>query len=122
MLSSSLRQGTTTLSENRCTGLPLPRSRNLAVVAAIAVYHSSRSYRPMSNQRCWITAEPTGRGMYILGLSQHHDSAAALLHDGQVVAFSEEERFTRIKHDGAFPALAASWCLETAGITLADVD
>jgi carbamoyltransferase len=60
--------------------------------------------------------------MYVLGLSQHHDSAATLLHDGQVVAFSEEERFTRIKHDGAFPAQAATWCLETAGITLADVD
>src|SRR3954451_21987036 len=60
--------------------------------------------------------------MYVLGLSQHHDSAAALLLDGNIVAFSEEERFTRIKHDGAFPARAAQWCLESAGITLADVD
>ncbi|WP_426504688.1 carbamoyltransferase family protein [Dactylosporangium sp. McL0621] len=60
--------------------------------------------------------------MYVLGLSQHHDSAAALLLDGQIVAFSEEERFTRIKHDGAFPAQAAKWCLAHAGITLGDVD
>ncbi len=60
--------------------------------------------------------------MFVLGLSQHHDSAAALLKDGQVVAFSEEERFTRVKHDGRFPAEAARWCLERAGITLADVD
>lgn len=60
--------------------------------------------------------------MYVLGLSQAHDSAAALLHDGQIVAFSEEERFTRIKHDGSFPAQAVRWCLERAGITLADVD
>lgn len=60
--------------------------------------------------------------MYVLGLSQVHDSAAALIHDGQILAFSEEERFTRIKHDGGFPAQAARWCLEQAGITLADVD
>jgi predicted NodU family carbamoyl transferase len=44
--------------------------------------------------------------MYFPGLSQHHDSAAALLLDGQIVAFCEEERFGRIKHDGGFPALA----------------
>jgi carbamoyltransferase len=60
--------------------------------------------------------------MYVLGLSQHHDSAAALLHDGRILAFSEEERFTRAKHDGSFPALAARWCLDHAGITLGDVD
>ena len=60
--------------------------------------------------------------MYFLGLSQHHDSAAALLRDGQIVAFCEEERFSRIKHDGGFPALAVQWCLRSAGITLADVD
>lgn len=60
--------------------------------------------------------------MYVLGLSQHHDSAAALVHDGEIVAFAEEERFSRVKHDGDFPALAARWCLESAGITLGDVD
>jgi carbamoyltransferase len=60
--------------------------------------------------------------MFVLGLSQHHDAAAALLQDGQVIAFSEEERFTRIKHDGAFPAEAVKWCLQSAGITLADID
>ncbi len=60
--------------------------------------------------------------MYVLGLSQHHDAAAALLHDGQVVAFSEEERFTRVKHDGRFPVSAITWCLEREGITLSDVD
>ncbi|GAA1499488.1 carbamoyltransferase C-terminal domain-containing protein [Dactylosporangium maewongense] len=60
--------------------------------------------------------------MYVLGLSQHHDSAAALLHDGRIVAFCEEERFSRIKHDGGFPVGAIQWCLRSAGITLGDVD
>lgn len=60
--------------------------------------------------------------MYVLGLSQHHDSAAALLNNGHIVAFTEEERLTRVKHDGSFPARAARWCLEQAGIDLGDLD
>lgn len=60
--------------------------------------------------------------MYVLGLSQVHDSAAALVRDGEILAFIEEERMTRIKHDGAFPTAAASACLEQAGIDLGDVD
>ena len=60
--------------------------------------------------------------MYVLGISRHHDSAAALVRDGEIVAFAEEERFSRVKHDGRFPAEAIAWCLEHAGITLGDVD
>lgn len=60
--------------------------------------------------------------MYVLGISRVHDSAAALIHDGRIVAFSEEERFTRIKHDGGLPARAIEFCLDQAGITLAEVD
>ncbi|MDP7297694.1 MAG: carbamoyltransferase N-terminal domain-containing protein, partial [Gammaproteobacteria bacterium] len=61
--------------------------------------------------------------MYILGLSgYYHDSAACLLHDGEIVAAAQEERFTRKKHDARFPAYAASWCLESAGIVLTDLD
>ena len=60
--------------------------------------------------------------MYVLGISRVHDSAAALVRDGEIVAFAEEERFTRIKHDGGFPAEAVKFCLERGGITLADVD
>lgn len=60
--------------------------------------------------------------MYILGLSAYyHDSAAALLKDGQIVAAAHEERFTRIKHDPAFPTRAVEYCLREAGITLGDV-
>lgn len=60
--------------------------------------------------------------MYVLGISRHHDAAAALVRDGRVVAFTEEERFTRVKHDGRFPANAIRYCLDQAGISLAEVD
>ncbi|MBB5874180.1 carbamoyltransferase [Allocatelliglobosispora scoriae] len=60
--------------------------------------------------------------MYVLGINQHHDSAAALVRDGEIVAFLEEERVSRVKHDGTFPAKAVRTCLEMAGITLSDVD
>ncbi|MEM7532152.1 MAG: carbamoyltransferase N-terminal domain-containing protein [Chloroflexota bacterium] len=61
--------------------------------------------------------------MYILGIScYYHDSAAALLHDGQLVAAAEEERFSRIKHDHSFPTLAIEFCLKTAGISSEEVD
>ena len=60
--------------------------------------------------------------MYVLGISRHHDSAAALVRDGEIVAFAEEERFSRVKHDGRFPTKAIAWCLQHAGITLGDVD
>lgn len=61
--------------------------------------------------------------MKILGVSAlGHDSAAALIHDGQVVAAAQEERFTRKKHDGGFPANAIAYCLEQAGCRADDVD
>ncbi len=56
--------------------------------------------------------------MYILGISAfYHDSAAVLLHDGEIVAAAQEERYTRQKHDARFPAQAIDYCLEQAGIT-----
>jgi carbamoyltransferase len=61
--------------------------------------------------------------MNILGISCfYHDAAAALLVDGQLVAAAEEERFSRKKHDAEFPSLAIRFCLEQAGIGMADVD
>lgn len=62
-------------------------------------------------------------GTLILGLSAYyHDSAAALVRDGEIVAAAQEERFTRKKHDAAFPAQAIAYCLQEARATLADVD
>jgi carbamoyltransferase len=61
--------------------------------------------------------------MYILGIScYYHDAAAALLHDGQLVAAAEEERFSRVKHDFGFPKNAIQFCLDTAGIHGKDID
>ncbi|NKB57499.1 MAG: hypothetical protein GKS00_14330 [Alphaproteobacteria bacterium] len=61
--------------------------------------------------------------MRVLGVSAfYHDSAAALVEDGQIVAAAQEERFTRRKHDSDYPAQAINYCLSAAGITLGDVD
>ena len=61
--------------------------------------------------------------MRILGISAfYHDSAAALLVDGRIVAAAQEERFTRKKFDASFPGQAIRFCLDQAGCTLGDVD
>jgi carbamoyltransferase len=61
--------------------------------------------------------------MRILGISAfYHDSAAALVCDGEIVAAAQEERFTRKKHDARFPQHAVSYCLAEAAINLSDVD
>jgi len=61
--------------------------------------------------------------MHILGISAfYHDSAAALIRDGEIVAAAQEERFTRKKHDYRFPAHAVDYCLAEAGITPEDLD
>src|SRR3989344_900549 len=61
--------------------------------------------------------------MYILGISCfYHESAAALLKDGQVIAASAEERFSRKKHDSDFPIRAIDFCLKKASILAADLD
>jgi len=59
----------------------------------------------------------------ILGIGGYsHDSAAALVRDGALVAAAAEERFTRVKHQGGAPRNAVAYCLETAGLTADDVD
>jgi carbamoyltransferase len=61
--------------------------------------------------------------MRVLGLSAYyHDSAAALIDDGRIVAAVQEERFTRKKHDAGFPRHAIEYCLEAAKLAPADVD
>ena len=61
--------------------------------------------------------------MRILGLSAfYHDSAAALIEDGRIVAAAQEERFSRKKHDAAFPRQAALACLKLGGIGVAELD
>lgn len=58
----------------------------------------------------------------LLGISAfYHDSAACLVQDGRIVAAAQEERFTRTKHDHAFPRHAIRWCLESQGIATTDL-
>jgi carbamoyltransferase len=59
----------------------------------------------------------------VLGISAfYHDSAAALVEDGVILAAAQEERFTRIKHDPCFPTQAVASCLRSAGIRAEDLD
>ena len=61
--------------------------------------------------------------MKILGISAfYHDSAAALIDSGEIVAAAQEERFTRKKHDPGFPSNAVKFCLEYGGVTLNQLD
>ena len=59
----------------------------------------------------------------ILGISAfYHDSAAALVVGGEIVAAAQEERFTRVKHDASFPINSIRFCLEHAGVSVSDLD
>jgi carbamoyltransferase len=61
--------------------------------------------------------------MRILGVSAYyHDSAAALLVDGEIVAAAQEERFTRKKQNERFPQNAVEYCLGSSGLTLDEID
>lgn len=60
---------------------------------------------------------------YILGIScYYHDSSAALVKDGKVLAAAQEERFTRKKHDVSFPINSINYCLDFSGISISDID
>src|SRR5207249_3266478 len=61
--------------------------------------------------------------MNILGISAfYHDSAAAFVRDGSVIAAAQEERFSRKRHDASFPHQAVRYCLSAAGLSLSQVD
>jgi carbamoyltransferase len=61
--------------------------------------------------------------MLILGIScYYHDSAAAIVRDGNIIAAAQEERFTRIKHDSGFPKNAIEFCLKEANCSIGDID
>ena len=59
----------------------------------------------------------------VLGISAfYHDSAAALIVDGKIIAAAQEERFSRVKHDASFPSQAIAFCLSAAGMTASDLE
>jgi carbamoyltransferase len=61
--------------------------------------------------------------MKILGISAfYHDSAAAIIEDGKIIAAAQEERFTRKKHDPGFPTNAVKFCLQYGGVRIDQLD
>ncbi|GAB1351015.1 carbamoyltransferase [Ignavibacteriales bacterium] len=69
-----------------------------------------------------VSASPK-KPLYILGISAfYHDSAAALIKDGEIIAAAQEERFTRKKHDHGFPTNAVKYCLKEAGIDISQLE
>ncbi len=63
------------------------------------------------------------KDVYILGISAYyHDSAAAIIRNGEIIAAASEERFTRIKGDSSFPHNAVGFCLEQTGQSIDDLD
>src|SRR6202140_1292399 len=61
--------------------------------------------------------------MHILGINAYHGNAsAAIVCDGRLIAAVEEERFNRVKYAAGFPSAAIRYCLDTAGITIGEVD
>lgn len=61
--------------------------------------------------------------MIILGINAYHaDASAAIFVDGKLIAATEEERFTRVKHWAGFPSMAVLFCLKEAGINIEQVD
>src|SRR5579863_6046177 len=65
----------------------------------------------------------TGDSAYVLGVSAfYHDSAACLVRDGEIVAAAQEERFTRRRHDAAFPTLSVRYCLDAGQVTVRELE
>ncbi|MCO4782629.1 MAG: carbamoyltransferase [Candidatus Cloacimonetes bacterium] len=65
----------------------------------------------------------SGKATYTLGISAfYHDSAAALLKDGEILYAVQEERFTRLKHDASFPVQSILWCLQKANISAHQIE
>src|ERR1700686_4830082 len=74
-------------------------------------------------RRCGLRGREKPHRMYILGINAYHGNAsAAIIADGRLVAAVEEERFNRVKYAAGFPAAAIRYCLDVAGLKLAEVD
>src|SRR5512139_3790926 len=114
-----LRRGPPPPPPGRC--LPAPRERAAGTPGDHMVNWRGLRYGMPS---AGPAAAAVGDSMTaILGISAfYHDSAAALIVDGEIVAAAQEERFTRVKHDHAFPKKATEYCLREAGLTASQLD
>ncbi len=91
----------------------------LFVILGISLYSAAFSYI----LRCYEKHSAAPKHMIVLGISAfYHDSAAALIANGVIIAAAQEERFSRIKHDPQFPRQAIQYCLEKHQISIGDVD
>ena len=97
-------------------GLPSLQTSRLSILATIiSLVIDGMTHKPFTPRTDFMTA--------ILGISGfYHDSAAALVVDGRIVAAAQEERFTRKKHDSSFPKRAIDFCLSQANISAAELD
>jgi len=89
-----------------------------------ALRWASRAPSPhLRGSRYGGQAEPRAPSpVYILGITCNiHESSAAIVRDGDLIAAAEEERFTRRKHDNRFPIQAIAYCLREAGISMREV-
>ena len=78
---------------------------------------------PQGSNRKYFALGHLIMAIRILGISAYyHNSAAVLLIDGLIIAATQEERFSRKKHDARFPRSAIAYCLKEAGVGLAAVD
>lgn len=88
------------------------------IISAIQQHHILKPAEPVAEK---ITVPE--KHSYILGISAfYHDSACALIKDGEIIAAAQEERFTRIKNDAGFPSKAINYCLKEANIKVDDLE
>src|SRR5262249_52098851 len=101
-------------------------TRKIGILRVAPHVCRSTSQRKVSCPRLGVGDFWGGRGSpvtSILGISAfYHDSAAAVIIDGKIIAAAQEERFTRKKHDPGFPSHAVAYCLREAGLLPADLD
>ena len=98
---------------------------NLLTFLSVSATISRERYLVAKTTTITTISVPTSmsKSQSILGISAYyHDSAAAVVCDGKIIAAAQEERFSRKKHDASFPAEAINYCLEAAGMRLQDID
>ncbi len=102
-----------------------PMANSLVADEMAEFLSEQRLVRFPSEGKASLSAKPvskTGDKRYVLGVSCfYHNSSAALICDGKLVAAADEERFTRVKNDRRFPQLAINYCLEEAGISAGEL-
>src|SRR2546425_11421409 len=105
-----------------CPGQNPLRSRKIVALPRRVRLYLLRPKCDLMNFELAAAPSPPASGVNILGVSAYyHDSSACLVRDGSILAAAQEERFTRKKHDAAFPAQAVDYCLRAGRISIKEV-